>query len=386
MSSVNPQSILLAQSTFDAAYRLLYSPSGASVVSSAYFKSIYQQIYGEELPQVSTFTNQDIWTKEIIAALSIAVISTLKTSEINNPLLAKGAELDNLVKTWVTRKIDVSSQCLFEIQTSNTAYPYLISAGATIKDADGNVLFETLEDFQVNGDRASFYFYAISPGEDYNGLSSLTGLVFSPRGGTTDENILTYQIYPSAGGITYQDDDDLRLDFYNSLSLTSAGSKDNYYYRIKSIFPEITDVYVQEPDIIAKGTVNIYITMIGGQVYDTNYLDVVKQTIFEKMPTTDSIVIRYATPVTVDLSTLTVYSTSVLSSEEMNAVVSAVNKFFSYNLIGKNVYKSQIIQIISNVNSKIKNVTILGIGDSVIIGETSFANPDFGSGITFSIV
>lgn len=377
------QSIMKARADWELKYRPLFDPKGASILAEEYFKATYKEIYKEEPEDAPRFSDIDNIKRYLNADLTISVISTLSTAEASDPHFAKGADLDLKLKLLVDRRVNIKAKCLLEVQSSSAAYPYIISAGAQIKNSENEILFETLQDTTITGDRASFYFTAINAGAALNGLNSATGLVLLPRAGTTDLNILTYQIYPSAGGVDYESDEELLLRYYSELANLSASSKMKYKYSIKYTFPEVTDVYVKDVDILTKGTVNIFLSLVGGQIYSTNFLDLVKRTIYARSQVTDSIVMNYATPVTLDLSTTVITSTSILSQSEKQNIISKINLYFSENTIGATVYKSRLISIILAANTKIVNVT-MGLPDEVIVGETSFASPDYGAGITFN--
>ena len=115
-------------------------------------------------------------------------------------------------------------------------------------------------------------------------------------------------------------------------------------------------------------------------------IDIIKAKIYKEMPTTDNITFSYATPVSIDLTGIVVEVSSGLSDEEKNVISKKLNEYFAGNKINRNVYKSKIGCVIIDANpSKILNVTIPNLPEVTLIGETSYARPNFGA-ITYSIV
>ena len=186
--------------------------------------------------------------------------------------------------------------------------------------------------------------------------------------------------------MTQESDEDLYLRYTNLFYQSSAGAKTNYSSRVLEILKEATDVKVLNNPITDRGSVNIYITMVGGRIYTTQYLVDAKAKIYREMSTTDNITFFYATPVSIDLTGIVVEVSSGLSDEEKNTVSKKLNEYFSGNKINQNVYKSKIGCVIIDANpSKILNVIIPNLPEETLIGETSYAKSNFGA-ITYSII
>ena len=387
--SVIAQNIASAKNLYNEQFGSLYTLRGASPISFEYFQAAYLELHKEAYVEENPFLDKAIFRKILQTDLCISITSTLATSELTNPFLAKGAFLDLMTASvGVIRKTDVPAIIMFEVKTSSNAYPYTISAGATIVDSnnDNKVMFELNEDFVVTQDNSLVFFTAVSPGESYNNLSDETGLVFLPRASSSDLNVATYSIYASSKGLTRESDDDLFLRYMNFFYQSSAGAKQNYFSRVIEILKEVTDVKVLNNPITDRGSVNIYITMAGGRIYTSQYLVDAKAKIYKEMPTTDNITFFYATPVSIDLTGIVVEVSSGLSDEEKNVISKKLNEYFAGNKINRNVYKSKIGCVIIDANpSKILNVTIPNLPEVTLIGETSYARPNFGA-ITYSIV
>lgn len=374
--------IISAKAQYDLQYSNLYNLKGASILSFDFFKQAYFDITGDIYDEFNPFTKQAIFRQILQTDLTIAIVSNILTSELTNPVLCSGVFLDNLVSSiGITRKTNVKAKVLFQINTSSASYPYTILAGATIIDTFNNnaIAFELNTDFAVTSGLSAVFFDAISSGETYNLLSDNTGLSFAPRASTTDFNVSSFTIFSSFGGLTSETDNSLRGRYLDRPSLLSAGSTINYNTIVVDTFDIVTDVYTKNNPITERGNVSVYITLIGGQSYGQPFLDAAKITIYSLEPTTDNITFFYASPVTIDLTGINIVSSSDLLDVEKTQIVKNIQLFFAKNKINKTFYKSALQCVIQSTNSKIVQVTISSVSDSVAIGETQFQSPLYGS-------
>ena len=307
-------------------------------------------------------------------------------------LTASGVYLDMIASNYgIVRKQNIKAKVVVKIKlNAGQTLPYLIESGLTLK-YNGNDAFILKDNVNfVSSDTAIVFFEAINAGEDKNYIQG-QDLSFELR---QDDNIdvVNSIIYNSAGALDYENDITVKTRIKFSFEKPSAGSFYQYKSNIYDLFPEISDVFILEVDEQRfKGKVQMWLKLIGGEQGDSNYLSIVKQTLAPISPSTDDIIVKYADKYNVDFATnnIIIYYTTILNTNEKNAIITRVSNLFANMSIGQKLFKSQIIDVIQHqfVNgveseiAKIKGVEINNMPEIIIptdnTGQTPIGNPSY---------
>lgn len=262
----------------------------------------------------------------------------------------------------------------------------IIPGGTRVQSADGSVVFQTLQDYNIPASMLASNTYSLiaqaqAAGTASNGYvpGTITNLIDPLAFVSAVTNTDT-----SAGGSDVETDESLRQRIKLAPSaFSTAGSYDAYRFFSLSASALLADVSVLGPPDTIPGVVEIYPLMSDGSTTPTAVINAVENACNDEKvrPLTDTVVVQSPTPQNYTIDAELVTFTNADQTDIVNQVTTALNAYVESKRkqLGQDITESQVIAICQITG--VYSVTLPGWSD-IIVSNTEFP---FCTGITVTI-
>lgn len=294
-----------------------------------------------------------------VAAAIVEIYQNINFAANQNlPSRATGSNLDALAQLFQmkTRPSATPAYTTIEFVISEAqATTIIIPAGTRVTTADGDPVFETVEDASIAIGSTSVQVQAVcqTAGTAGNGYAA----------GQISECVDLFTYYESCSNVDTSDggsdppDDDAFFELLKASenAFSCAGPRGAYQYWAKSVSTEIADVVVNSP---SAGEVYIYALMSDGTKAGSTIKGLISAACNDDnvRPLTDTVVVDDPDEETYAVNITFYYSSeSEMSASDIEeAVTAAVNDYVSWQSarLGRDINPSKLIQLVMAAGAK----------------------------------
>ena len=310
-----------------------------------------------------------------VAAAIVEIYQNINYAANQNlPSRASGANLDALAQLFQmkTRPAPTPAYAKMEFVISEAqGTTIIIPAGTRVTTADGDPVFETVEDASIAIGDTSVQVQAVCQTAGTIGNGYAAGQI------NQCVDLFTYyescsNVDTSDGGSDAPDDDTFfELQKASENAFSCAGPRSAYQYWAKSVSREIADVVVNSPD---AGEVYIYALMSDGTKAGSTIKGLISAACNDDnvRPLTDTVVVDDPNEEEYSVNITFYYSSeSEMSASDIeDAVTEAVNEYVSWQSakLGRDINPSKLIQMVMAAGAK-----------RVVVTSPAFASLNDGS-------